>query len=257
MAYHGDLWNKPLCMSSSLPHSYAPHGNKRPVKENIERSYKKHKARNPSKLTQLPFEIITSIFILSSNPELPLVCTALFQQLYRSPDDIKLEWLLFRHDNNITQALEAGLRFRFFSLSLLSKFDLRHGSEIRLTNKTIPPYMFASPDYHDLVTTLLERGASPHKPQGYPIIKSAQIGNLQMVKTLVAHGADASARGNMALRACAARANMEILLYFLDDLQIKPDSDTLNVCAQKELWHIVKILVDHGAVPDISTINSA
>lgn len=213
--------------------------------------------QQPSLLEQLPYELLTSIFIQSSNAQLPLVSRTFYYALYQCPEDVKLQWLLHRDNYVMALALEHGLRFRFFNQRLLDRFDAMHGSPIRLDNKMLPPHLFAEcdPRRHDLVVKLLERGASPHKPQGYPLIKSAQIGHLDMIKSLVAFGADPTVKDNMALRVCAARDNKALVKYFLSDLGVKPDSETLKACVRKDLWDMVNILIAHGAVPDLSTIN--
>ncbi|KAI8137485.1 hypothetical protein BJV82DRAFT_635054 [Fennellomyces sp. T-0311] len=202
-------------------------------------------------INQLPFELLSEIFILSSNPKLAVVCP----QLQHVSENTKIQWLLYRHDNDTVEALLEGLKFRFFNTSLLEKFDQYHGSIIRLDKRMLPPQLFKYVDRHELAIKLLNRGASPQKPRGYPIIKAAQIGSLHMVKTLVSFGADATAKNNMALRVCAARENRDMVLYFLKDLGIKPDSETLKHCVQNNMWDMVKLLVEHGAVPDMSTIN--
>ncbi|KAI9244120.1 hypothetical protein BDA99DRAFT_529471 [Phascolomyces articulosus] len=222
----------------------------------------------PFPINLLPYELVCEIFILSSNPQLALVCP----QLQHCSEHTKMDWLLYKCQGNKIQAVEEGLKYRFFSISLLEKFDQlqddndnndsnndKDGSpkRIRLDNRMLPPRLFISIETHPLVRQLLERGASPHKPQGYPIIKSAQLGHLEMVKTLVSFGADATVKNNMALRVSAARENTKIVLFFLDNLGVKPDSETLKHCVQKNLWDMVKLLVDHGAVPDMSTVHIA
>ncbi|KAG0171073.1 hypothetical protein DFQ28_010552 [Apophysomyces sp. BC1034] len=212
-----------------------------------------------SRMIFLPCEIITRIFILSSNPHLPVVCRNLMHMLYKCSETVKVEWLLHRHNQNIFEAFEEGLRFPFFDIQLLTHFDRLYQQRtleqnIPFTNKTIPRHLFSQTDT-SLALQLLSRGGSPNKPQGYPLVKSAQLGRTDMVKCLIAHGADPMVRSNMALRVCAARNNRELVCYFLDELHVKPDSKTLEACVQKGLWDMVKILVDHGAVPDMSTIN--
>ncbi|KAF7722492.1 hypothetical protein EC973_003112 [Apophysomyces ossiformis] len=213
-----------------------------------------------SQIIFLPCEIITYIFVLSSNPQLPLVCRNLMHMLYKCSETVKMEWLLHRYHYNIIKAFEEGLRFSFFDMQLLSHFDRLYQQRtlepsIPFTSKTIPGHLFARTDT-SLAMELLSRGGSPNKPQGYPLVKSAQLGRTDMVKKLVGYGADPTIRSNMALRVCAARNNRELVRYFLDELHVKPDSKTLEACVQKGLWDMVKILVDYGAVPDMSTINS-
>lgn len=214
----------------------------------------------PSLLLALPFEIISSILILSMNPNLPIVCRTLFHQLYYCPEYVKLAFLKMRHET-LKSAFEHGVRFRFFNKHLLSSFDRANGGPIPFTHKKLPARLFhptpaeTLEERDALISQLLERGASPDKPKGYPIIKSAQLGRLDMVKQLVQYGADPTLENNMALRVCASRNNKEMVSYFLDELKITPDSETLKACVKKNLWDMIHILVDHGAVPDASTLS--
>ncbi|KAI7867784.1 hypothetical protein BDF14DRAFT_1742787 [Spinellus fusiger] len=123
----------------------------------------------------------------------------------------------------------------------------------------MPIRLFSLPEEQarPLLCYLLERGASVKKPKDYPIIKAAQLGHLSIVQLLVAFGVDVTVRQNMALRVSAARNNTDMVKYFLEDLKIVPDSDTLKVCVQKGLWNMVKLLMEHGAIPDMSTVNYA
>ncbi|KAI9469124.1 MAG: hypothetical protein EXX96DRAFT_624027 [Benjaminiella poitrasii] len=220
------------------------------------------KQQKPCGLFFLPFEIISSIFILSSNTHLPIVCRHLYNQLYYAPNFIKLRFLLYRSNNDIMKAFELAIRFSFFDMDLMDRFDKLNGKPISYQDKKIPARLFLSKDDKNksdsndkIVIALLERGASPNRPKGYPLIKSAQLGRLDQVKLLVKYGADPTIRNNMALRVCAARNNRVMVEYFLDELKVKPDSETLKVCVHRNLWDMIQILVDHGAVPDMSTIN--
>ncbi|CAO3665069.1 hypothetical protein G6F70_005211 [Rhizopus microsporus] len=218
------------------------------------------KRKRPCGLTMLPYEIISTIFIQSSNPSLPIVCKALYQQLYYCPDTLKIAFLMHRTKNDPEKALEEASRFRFFSYALMERLDKMTQRTVMFCNKKIPSRLFlAEPtetlqERDQLILALLERGASPNRPKGYPIIKSALLGRLDQVKLLVSFGADPTAQNNMALRACAGRNNREMVDYFLDELKVKPDSETLKVCVQKNLWDMFQLLVDHGAIPDMSTI---
>ncbi|CAO3634492.1 unnamed protein product [Cunninghamella echinulata] len=261
-------------------------------------------------LLSLPHELLCEIFILSSNPNFPLVCRALSYHFYYCNDYMKTQWLLFRHHGDIQAAFEAGVKFPFFSMNIVYRLDdlylqfkqQQKQKQVEISNdenqtinepnqcntattstpsstkliddddndndnrmalsyekKKIPPYLFHNPNqqqsHFELIRLLLQRGASPNKPKGYPIIKSAQLGRKDLIELLIQHGADPSIRNNMALRACVARNNKELTLYFLDELHVKPDSETLKVAVQKELWDMVQLLMDHGAVPDMATVN--
>ncbi|KAI8079079.1 uncharacterized protein B0P05DRAFT_571742 [Gilbertella persicaria] len=168
---------------------------------------------------------------------------------------------MHRAHQNPQQAFEDAVKFPFFDIDLLHRFDKLFGPDINYQDKKIPARLFLEEpsdtleERDALVIALLERGASPNRPRGFPLIKSAQLGRLDQVKRLVAYGADPTARNNMALRVCAARNNRAMVDYFLDELHVKPDSETLKTCVQKNLWEMFRVLVDHGAVPDMSTID--
>ncbi|KAL0074523.1 hypothetical protein F4703DRAFT_1892194 [Phycomyces blakesleeanus] len=228
----------------------------------------KRARHTPSPLIHLPCEVLTKIFILSSNPQLPLVCRSISYMLYHCSNGIKLEWLMHRHKYSIQKALQASLNFPFVNPDLIFRFYhlyQQQNNDINnvtlLTDVMIPTRLFSDAKPEDecleLTRLLLERGASPTKPKGYPVIKASQVGRLSMVKLLVAFGADPTVRQNMALRVSAARDNREIVSYFLDDLKVAPDSETLKACVQKGLWDMVTILMNHGAVPDMTTVNYA
>lgn len=223
--------------------------------------------KTPNKLCglfRLPFEILSKIFILSSNPELTIVNQYLFHQLHYSHNSLKIQFLMHKYRNDVTKAFEEAVKYPFFNLDLLKRLDkLQPQQEAQLSykDKKIPARLFlqeptATLEERDaIVLELLNRGACPNRPKGYPLIKSAQLGRLDRVKLLVDYGAEPTIRNNMALRVCAARNNKEMVDYFLDDLKVKPDSETLKACVQKNLWEMIQVLVDHGAVPDMSTIN--
>ncbi|KAI8646656.1 hypothetical protein BD408DRAFT_410046 [Parasitella parasitica] len=216
----------------------------------------------PCGLFKLPFEILSNIFILSGNPALPVTCKHLHQQLYLCHDSIKISFLLSRTQNDIEKAFEDAVKFPFFNMELLHRFE-RVQPTLEYKNKKIPARLFLQDpaetlqERDSIIVALLQKGASPNRPKGYPLIKSAQLGRLDQVKLLIAFGADATIRNNMALRVCAARDNREMVDYFLDELHVKPDSETLKACVQKNLWDMFQVLVDHGAVPDISAIDFA
>ncbi|KAK3810050.1 MAG: hypothetical protein J3Q66DRAFT_351966 [Benniella sp.] len=73
----------------------------------------------------LPTEIITRIFILSSNPSLVLICRELNHILapLSKSTAIRTEFLLVRYRNNYVKAVVKGLRWSFFDLELLNALD--------------------------------------------------------------------------------------------------------------------------------------
>ncbi|GAB5588316.1 NADH kinase pos5 [Umbelopsis nana] len=212
-------------------------------------------------LDHLPHEILTCIFIWSSNNELPLVSKALYHNLHNASIGTKVDFLLARHGNKPVEAAAQGGKFRFFNLTVLKRLDQLNGSRIVLKDKRIPSNLFTqsniSDDSYQLIEELLLRGCSSTLPEGLPIIKSCQLGHLRMVKLLVAHGADPYARNCLALRTAAVRENYTIINYLLDDLQMTPDTLTLKVCVKRGKMKVADILMAHGAVPDMETLNNA
>ncbi|CAO3635884.1 unnamed protein product [Mucor hiemalis] len=217
--------------------------------------------RKPCGLFKLPFEILSHTFILSSNPALPIVNQFLYKQLYYCHETIKIQFLRYKCNGDIQKTLSEAVKYPFFNLTLLNRLDTYTKDTLSFKDDKIPARLFLQDPINtleerdDIVLELLKRGGCANRPKGYPLIKSAQLGRLDRVKLLVSYGADPTLRNNMALRVCAARNNKEMVLYFLDELKVKPDSETLKACVQKNLWEMIQILVDHGAVPDMSTIN--
>ncbi|CAO3592878.1 unnamed protein product [Absidia cylindrospora] len=222
-------------------------------------------------LLQLPHELLCEIFILSSNPSLPLAAfyggvlfpfftirllhrmDYIYHNQQLTTDSLKVVKTETNHSDDSDTA----------SNNNSNDAPVTTATTIPYTKKKMPPHLFnnVAPietgdiNDDDMITLLLERGGSADKPKGYPLIKCAQLGRLDRVQQLVKYGANPTLRNNMALRVCAARNNMEMVLYFLDQLKVTPDSETLRACAQKKLWNMVQVLVDHGAVPDMNTVN--
>ncbi|KAI8987827.1 hypothetical protein BDF20DRAFT_832726 [Mycotypha africana] len=227
------------------------------IEQKSSRSFGRKRTHKPCGLFQLPFEILSHIFILSSNPALPVTCRHLYHHLYYCHDTIKIAFLLNRSNQNLQKAFEEAVKFNFFNSELMQRFE-RMDCNIHFKNKKIPSRLFLlepNEERDQLIVALLKKGASPDRPKGYPLIKSAQVGNMDRVKLLISYGADPTIKNQMALRVCAARNNRAMVNYFLDELHLKPDKETLKACVQKNLWEMIQILVDHGAVPDMSTIN--
>ncbi|RUS22393.1 hypothetical protein BC937DRAFT_89441 [Endogone sp. FLAS-F59071] len=231
-------------------------------------------------LEHLPAEILTAIFIFSTNPEFVLTSKRIHSTLATTSNSVKADWLLYRYHKNPVQAFHKGLCWRFFDKPVLDRLDYYYrttlkGSQvptvagdpvnskssnlcIPYTKKTIPPYLFAlespKPEHYQLIETLLQRGASPNAPLGYPVIKSAILGRVDIIKLLLNYGANLAVRNNMALRVSAGSNNFKVVELLFEN-GLRADSETLKTCVQKNLWDMVNLLVKHGAVPDMSTLN--
>ncbi|KAG0242864.1 hypothetical protein BGX31_011454 [Mortierella sp. GBA43] len=89
-------------------------------------------AQTSATFRSLPTEIITKIFILSSNPSLALICRELnhiLAPLTRSIA-IRTDFLLVRYRNNYVKAVAKGLRWAFFDLELLKALDRSYLKQI-------------------------------------------------------------------------------------------------------------------------------
>ncbi|KAG0208644.1 hypothetical protein BGX28_000452 [Mortierella sp. GBA30] len=79
----------------------------------------------PVSLTNLPYELIITIFTLSSNPSFLFTCKELHHilaPLSRS-NSTRINFLLIRYRNNYVKAVIKGLRWKFFDLGLLNALD--------------------------------------------------------------------------------------------------------------------------------------
>ncbi|RUP51792.1 hypothetical protein BC936DRAFT_145953 [Jimgerdemannia flammicorona] len=242
-------------------------------------------------IEDFPVEILTAIFVLSTNHNLALASKRLHSSLAGAPTSVKVDWLLQRYHNDPVQAFHRGVYWRFFDMQVLAGLDqqycrqqrwivseIKHttsaqssrasagqststdlnNSCIPYTSISIPSYIFAlesaNPEHYALIEELLVRGASPNTPLGYPIIKSAILGRLDIIKLLLKYGADPSARKNMALRVSAGRNNFEVVKLLFEH-GVSADNETLRICVQKNLWEMANLLIKHGAAPDMLTLN--
>ncbi|KAG1448937.1 hypothetical protein G6F56_008802 [Rhizopus delemar] len=225
---------------------------------NSQEDVNKKQKETPCAIAILPYELLSTIFILSTNPELPITCRALYQQLYCCHDSLKIAFLLHRTKNDVNKLMEEASRFQFFNLSLINGMDQIAQHKLNFFKKKIPSRLFlekANEEHEKLISLLLERGADPNRPEGFPIFKSVSSGRMNLVKLLISYGATPKIKNNRALKACVARNNFEMVNYLLDELKVVPDSETLEVCVKRNLWDMFQLLVDHGAVPDMSTIS--
>ncbi|CAI2177273.1 1389_t:CDS:1 [Funneliformis geosporum] len=221
-------------------------------------------SHNKFNIQHLPYEVLQQIFILSSNPNFAFV-SRLFHNIATSQTSVKTQWLLHKFNYDCTKALYRGLKWRFFNKTILNQLDsiyyqskLKKGENssdeviqvIPCKDRAIPQWFFSIPDpkgtYYEMVKILLERGASPNESDGYPIIKSAQLGRLKMAKLLLSFNANPGIKDNMALKVTAKDANIE-MVNLLIKRGAKPDSDTLRIAVERKHWHMAELLVSHGA----------
>ncbi|RHZ46569.1 hypothetical protein Glove_613g15 [Diversispora epigaea] len=231
-------------------------------------------------IQRLPLEVLQHIFILSSNPSFPLVSRN-FYKAANSQASVKTQWLLHNFQGKCKNALQGGLKWRFFNKEILNQLDnlyyqqnLRKYEKIILfenrtlslpekiipyENRTIPQRFFSSPDPDgrllELTKILLDRRASPNEPQGYPIAKSAQRGNIKMAKLLIHYKAKVDAAENLALKLSINHNNLEMAKLLLDNGARAEDS-FLVIAVRKGLWEMKQLLKDYGATENVETINA-
>ncbi|RGB36172.1 hypothetical protein C1646_92964 [Rhizophagus diaphanus] len=220
-------------------------------------------ANNNLKIQQLPFEVLQQIFIFSSNPAFASV-SRLFHYIANSQTSVKTQWLLNKFNHDCPKALYRGLKWRFFNKNILYQLDsfyyqskCKRGETldkvIPYKGRPIPQWFFSVPDpnnvYYELVKILLDRGASPNEPDGYPIIKSAQLGRLKMAELLLSFGAKADIKDNMALTVASKSNDFDMVKLLLNNEDVKADSNALKVAVEKKNWKMAEFLMSKGASP--------
>ncbi|CAG8493743.1 3840_t:CDS:1 [Paraglomus brasilianum] len=185
------------------------------------------KYHNSISVEQLPAEVLQQIFILSSNHHFPLVSRT-FYNAANCQTSIKTAWLLHKYEYRHVLAFHRGLRRRFFNKDILFQLDASYQSELKATGelpkplpflkRPIPQHLFRAPDqkYYELVKILLKRGGSPIAHNNYPIIKSAQLGCLDMVELLLQYDAKPDVKGNLALTFAVIGKNIKIVKRLID-----------------------------------------
>lgn len=223
-------------------------------------------SHNKFNIQHLPYEVLQQIFILSGNPTFAFV-SRLFHNIATSQTSVKTQWLLHKFNYDYTKALYRGLKWRFFNKTILNQLDsfyylskLKRGENssdeviqvIPCKDRTIPQWFFSVPDpkgtYYELVKILLERGASPNESDGYPIIKSAQLGRIKMARLLLTFNAKPGIKDNMALKVSAKESDFD-MVNLLIERGAKPDSDTLRIAVERKHWNMAQLLIKHGATP--------
>ncbi|CAG8500618.1 5286_t:CDS:1 [Acaulospora morrowiae] len=219
-------------------------------------------------IQRLPLEVLQYIFILSGNPHFPRVSQN-FYKAANSQTSVKTQWLLCKYKNDYKKAFFRGLKWKFFNKEILNQLDnlyqqqsIRDGvipppPEILCEGRPIPQWFFGDSNDRllELTEILLKRKASPNESEGYPIVKSVQIGNIRMVKLLIHYGAKVDIRDNLALSVGVGKGNLEMVKLLLDH-GAQPSSKTLKYAVEKGFGEIFELLKCYGAIEDLSVVNA-
>ncbi|CAG8663471.1 13198_t:CDS:1 [Cetraspora pellucida] len=215
-------------------------------------------------IERLPFEVLQYIFVLAKNPDLALVSRT-FHHVSTSQTSVKTQWLMRRYNNDCERALSRGLKWKFFNKDVLNQLDLLYSrlngqNVIPYANRPIPQWFFKEPDptgriYNLAKILLLERGASPNESNGYPIIQSARLGKIEMVKLLIEAGAKVDIQDNMALSVSVRQNNIEMVRLLLKH-GAKPAKTILKNAIEKNYIEIAQLLMEYGAEQDVGTVNA-
>ncbi|CAG8453455.1 997_t:CDS:1 [Paraglomus occultum] len=182
---------------------------------------------NSTSIEQLPAEVLQQIFILSGNHHFPLVSWT-FYNAANCQTSVKTAWLLHKYEYNHELAFYRGLRRRFFNKDILFQLDASYQLELKangeqpkplsFSKRPIPQSLFQVPDQknYELVKILLKRGGSSTDHNNYPIIKSAQLGCLDMVELLLQYKAKAAVKDNLALIYAVKGKNIKIVKRLIE-----------------------------------------
>ncbi|CAG8468379.1 9912_t:CDS:1 [Paraglomus brasilianum] len=217
-------------------------------------------------IIQFPLELLQQIFLLADNPRFVKVCRT-FRDAINAYPSLKIQWLLQRHGNDCQRALEEGQRWGFFDVTILQQLDATNYQRLLKAGKRNPPKqllftkrplatrLFKEDDRdgrnYDLVKTLLERGALPDYPNGYPMVKSIQKGNAKMVKLLLDYNAKID---KLALTLIVNLNNYEIAKLLLEK-GVAADGELLAMAAKKNNGRMMDLLKKYGAEPDKILMN--
>ncbi|CAG8438643.1 8715_t:CDS:1 [Ambispora leptoticha] len=222
-------------------------------------------------IEKLPVEVLQQIFIFSSNHNFCLVSRT-FYQVVTTQSSVKTYWLLHKYNYNYKQVLNRGLKWKFFNKDILLQLDhLYYQSQqsnselakpatfIPYNERPIPSRLLSKPDpdgkAYELVKILLERGASPDEPQGYPLMKSASLGRLDMARLLLSYKANGSICVNdYSPMVISVGKNNFDMVKLLVEYGVKPDEKSLEISVKMNLREITQFLLDHGAVPNRNVI---
>jgi len=138
-----------------------------------------------------------------------------------------------------------------------------HPDLIGATNKSgeTALHYLAVENYLDAVRFLIEFGANvnSHNKYGTPLLDAASLGYEEMVKLLLAHGADPGATsltGGSVLHCASRSGNAKVTALILKS--IGGNADTLNdlgetplmVAAASDATDVIQLLLSHGADPN-------
>ncbi|KAJ1676974.1 hypothetical protein EV182_007144 [Spiromyces aspiralis] len=105
----------------------------------------------------------------------------------------------------------------------------------------------------EIVQRLLEWGVPADCRNSFPLIKSCQLGLVDMVRLLLSFNAKPDLNDNMALCLAATRGHYKIV-KLLVKAGAPLESRVLRYAVQKQQWKVVNYLMKKGAVPDFETI---
>ena len=86
----------------------------------------------------------------------------------------------------------------------------------------------------DSMEFVLKNGVDPNFEKGYPLRAAARVKNLDVVKLLVTNGANVAERRYMVVKQCVEYGTIEILKYFLDELE-SGDANFKNPTSRQKL----------------------
>ncbi|CAG8442923.1 4686_t:CDS:1 [Ambispora gerdemannii] len=219
-------------------------------------------------IEKLPVEVLQQIFIFSSNHNFPLVSRT-FYQIATAHSSVKTHWLLHKVHYDFKHVLDRGLKWKFFNKDILLQLDnLYYQSQVNSESMkpttfipfdegSIPPRLLTMPDpdgkAYEMVKILLDRGASPDEPQGYPLLKSVSLGRLAMARLLISYKANVSIGDNSAMLISVDKNNFDMVKLLMEH-GVKPDAKSLEKSIKKHLSEMTQFLLDHGAIPDGNVI---
>lgn len=84
-----------------------------------------------------------------------------------------------------------------------------------------------------LTEAMIKEGADMRICEDYPVRKAAALGNLEMVKYLVGHGADIHALRDDAIECAVKNEHLPVVRYMVEEIKIDTSTDSFIVNAAK------------------------